>query len=281
MFRSILVAVHRSPAAGPAMALAARLARQTGAQLKALYVEDPGRFVYVPLLTAAASPLIGEPPMPRPLPPDELLAVEQSIEEEERDLRESFVSVCRTEGLAGQFQVVCGSIEDTLLERSRTVDLLVMGSGQVAGAGGSLAEGLLRESARPILVACGDTRSEGPALFAYDGSRPAQRALAVGAALLATGAFRCVQVLTAGEDTDEAGSYQAEAREYLAPYAAVVEPLVHVGDAAESIVSAARGGKAAIIVMGAFGDSPVSELIFGSTTRDVLAEAPCPVLCVS
>jgi nucleotide-binding universal stress UspA family protein len=48
--------------------------------------------------------------------------------------------------------------------------------------------------------------------------------------------------------------------------------------AAETIVTVAREQGAAAIVVGAHGHSRLSEVVLGSTSRDVIRRAPCPVV---
>jgi nucleotide-binding universal stress UspA family protein len=48
----------------------------------------------------------------------------------------------------------------------------------------------------------------------------------------------------------------------------------------ETIVKVARERDAPAIVVGAHGHGPAAEVILGSTTRDVVRHAPCPVLVV-
>lgn len=281
MIKSILVAVHRSPAARPAMALAARLARAGGARLTGLYVEDPSRFVYVPLLTAATSPILGEPPVMAPLPPGEMLAEEERQEQEERELSRTFTEICQTEKLSGAFQILQGQIDELLLERARRVDLMVLGYDRGHAAAEGLLERVLRASVRPVVVVSEDARLTGPMMVAYDGTPAAQRALAVAAALVGGGFTGDVTVVTVAEESEEAQPLQEEARAYLEPYTAKVKGLIRVGDPVAGIVAAANEIGAGLIAMGAFGDAGLRELLDGSTTREVLAGAPCPVLLVS
>ena len=281
MIKSILVAVHRSPAAQPAMALAARLARAGGARITGLYVEDPSRFVYVPLFTAATSPILGEPPVMAPLSPREMLAEEERQEQEEKELAATFEDICRKEQLTGQFQILQGPVDELLLQRSRRVDLLVLGYDRGHAAAEGLLERVLRNSARPVLVVPEDARMEGPLLVAYDGTPGSQRALATAAALVGCGAAPEIAVVTVAEDADDAAPLQAEARAYLEPYTARARSLVRVGDSVAGIVATADEIGAGLIAMGAFGESGFAELLEGSTTREVLASAPCPVLLVS
>lgn len=280
MIKSIMVAVHRSPAAEVAMALAAQHARAADARLTALYVEDPGRFVYVPLLTAATSPILGEPPSVAPLPPEQLLAEEARQEAEERDLRVTFTRVCTKQGFAGQFSIKQGQVDELLLESARRVDLTVMGYDRGNTAGENLLERLLRESIRPVLVVAEGARTSGPILIAYDGRHPSQRAISAAAALVAAGAYPSVGVATVTSEPDEAQPLQEEARAYLEPYTTRIKPLVRVGDVVEGILSAAKELKAGCIAMGAFSAPAMQILLTGSITRQVLAGSPCPVLLV-
>jgi nucleotide-binding universal stress UspA family protein len=280
MVKSILVAVHESPVAAPAMGLAARLANHCRASLRAAYVADPDRFVYVPLLTGFTSPLMGEPPLCMPRPPSEILEEEQRLEDEEKRLRESFAAVCQTEGLTGHFQILQGRVEEMILNRSRAVDWLVIGHRPRGRHDGSLVDRLLRRSVRPVLVV-GETLRDGPILFCYDGSRAAQRSLAAGAELLGIGAFGPAHVLTVDDDADDAAAIQQEAREYLEAYGSKPTMCVDIGDPGPSILKTAEDCKAGLIVMGAYGDGLMSEAIFGSTTTDVLESATCPILLVS
>jgi nucleotide-binding universal stress UspA family protein len=280
MIKSIMVAVHRSPAAEVAMSLAAQHARSADARLTALYVEDPGRFVYVPLLTAATSPILGEPPAVAPLPPEQLLAEEARQEAEERDLRTAFTRVCTKQGFAGQFSIKQGQVDTLLLESARRVDLIVMGYDRGNTAGEGLIERVLRESIRPMLVVAEGARTSGPLLIAYDGRHPAQRAITAAASLVAAGAYPSIGVVTITDDPDDAQPLQDEARAYLEPYTSKIKSIVRVGDVVEGILSAATEIKAGCIAMGAFSSPTMQLLITGSITRLVLGSAPCPLLLV-
>ncbi len=53
------------------------------------------------------------------------------------------------------------------------------------------------------------------------------------------------------------------------------------GKIVDTIASYATNNKAGLLVMGAFGHNPIRELLFGSTTLDVLAKVTCPVLLMA
>jgi nucleotide-binding universal stress UspA family protein len=71
------------------------------------------------------------------------------------------------------------------------------------------------------------------------------------------------------------GAVPGEARQWCE-----VEGTVVAGKAHEEIVRAARAAAAQLVVLGVHGASALEVLLFGSTTRHVIREAPCPVLTV-
>src|SRR5262249_48160657 len=65
-----------------------------------------------------------------------------------------------------------------------------------------------------------------------------------------------------------------------APGRSRIDERVGVGAPAREIVGLADEIGADLVVMGAYATSPIARLFFGSTSRDVIREAPCPVLVV-
>jgi nucleotide-binding universal stress UspA family protein len=152
---------------------------------------------------------------------------------------------------------------------------------------------------------------DGPLLIAYDGSPTARRALDEAAALFAPRAALVVTVWEPGlafeaampitgsdipqmpvdveaarevehemearaRRVSEEGAEQARAGGLDAEAVAVPDE-VHVGDA---LVDLARQRQAGAIVMGSRGLSGLRARLEGSTSKDVLKHAPCPVLVV-
>jgi nucleotide-binding universal stress UspA family protein len=153
----------------------------------------------------------------------------------------------------------------------------------------------------------------GPVLIAFDGSPAAEHALEEAAALLGkrpalvvsvwkegTG-FEAVELPTATVgmppapiDVDTAMEIEQEVKERaqrLAQHGAELarqagmeaEGLVVADEAltiAETIVDVAEKRDAAAIVMGAHGHGRLTEALLGSTTRDLIRRAECPVVVV-
>lgn len=277
MIRSILVPVHQSPSSGAAMKTAARLAHLVKGRLHALFVVDPYRFLYVPLTSAVGSPITGDIPLHAPLPPADLLAEEEAVEDEEKELRQTFRTICDREGLQGDFRMLRGDLNRTIVRCSRSVDLILMGS-RTEGSH-SLVEDVLRESARPLMVVPTDGRTTGPVLFAYDGSAASQRAMAMGASLLASGAHPSAHVLTVGKPA-ASRDHLWDARQYLSAYVTDVTTHEAEGDVATNVQRVADDIGAGLVVLGTHGHSALRSVLFGSTTTQVLERAGEAVLFV-
>jgi nucleotide-binding universal stress UspA family protein len=152
----------------------------------------------------------------------------------------------------------------------------------------------------------------GPVVIGYDGSRAAERALTEAADLMAPRPALVVVVWEAGRPF-EAAAWSAITLDVPVPtvdlrtaieldqeaYASAermaqrgaararsmgwsAESLVVADDmtVADTLVRVAREQDAPALVIGAHGHGTFSEVLLGSTSRDVVRHAPCPVLVV-
>ena len=129
-----------------------------------------------------------------------------------------------------------------------------------------------------MLVTGTDTPGSRRFLLAYDGSQHSRAGLQHAANKAACWNAPLDVLVVAPEAS--AKHRIEEARTYLAAHPVPVEYISKEGDAAELIVSHAKERGIDLIVMGAFGQSKVLELVLGSTTAHTLNHAPCPVLLV-
>jgi nucleotide-binding universal stress UspA family protein len=281
MIRSILVPMDGSKAANSALENALDLAQITGAELRGLFVEDESELFPLTFPTAAPDLSLGTADtnvLPAALS-------EYLIKEWERTgerLRSCFEQNCQLMHVKGDFAVLRGIARGLIVEQAKTVDLVVMGrrgqrtSPQGKGTG-SHTEAVLMTTTRPVLVVPAGTKRTGRILMAYDGSKAAQRAVEWGA-FFAKLQVSKLDVLTVANADAEAFGPQEEAGKFLAPYNLDVSFVVKPGHPASVISQYALEIEAGLIVMGAHGHSRLVEMIFGSTTRDVLENARCPVL---
>lgn len=285
MIKSILVPLDGSEASFSALSNAVELGNIAGAELRGLFVEDRWRFVYVPTATAVAGAIGAAPTTNVPLPPEKLLEEENRAGEEGRQIKRRFEDECRNRGVEGTFKAVRGEVGELIIEAARTVDLVVIGrrgkhARSKTRATGSITQTLLHRSARPVMVVPEGARRGPHILAAYDGSEAAQRAIEAGV-IIAELQTSKVDVITVADDPDDAVEPQEEARKYLAPHKLKASFFVESGRPWEVISAHASRVDAGLIVMGAFGTNRLRELIFGSTTMNVLENAECPVLLVA
>lgn len=284
MIRSILVAIDESKSSKAALNASVALARVCGAKLKGLYVENIMRLLeWQPVeLMGAAVGISSSVPSSRPT--IEQVNVEKQFLEEEKNLKKVFEDTCKKFALSGQFIVKRGRVEETIIEESRKVDFVVLGRRgktypENATEPGPTTEELLRQSTRPILVVPEDVAVNNRILIAYDGGQNAQRALFVGAGMAELLNFE-IRVVSVADDIDAAQKSLDEAREFLSAYKVKASYITGFGYSKPwaAIMEQAKNFDAGVIVLGAFGEKRLLELIFGSTTRNVLTQTKCPVL---
>lgn len=172
-----------------------------------------------------------------------------------------------------------GDIVATLVEREADADLVVIGKRGASGAFaaahlGSKVERVVRQSDRPVLVAARPFRPISRALVAFDNGPSARRAVS----LVATSplfAGVALDVVSVGEAARARHEWVAQTLgERLG------EVTVLSGGAADALVAETERRDADLVVMGAYGHSPLRSLIVGSTTTAVVRGVRTSVLLV-
>lgn len=173
-----------------------------------------------------------------------------------------------------------GGIVETILEREADARIVVIGK---RGAShefatdhiGSKIERVVRASNRPILIASRAVEPPSHAVLAYDGSPAARRALerCANSPLFAD---LPVHVVVAGADDARHRAMRDDAVATLD--GRDVTATLDSGkpeDVIADVVAAAPGG---LLMMGAYGHSPLRTLIVGSTTTALIRTVRVPVL---
>ena len=173
-----------------------------------------------------------------------------------------------------------GGIVETVIEREADADLVVIGKrGASADFAtrhlGSKVERVVRQSDRPVLVASRAFRPIERALIAFDNGPSARRAVAfAGTSPLFDGV--AITVIMVGTPDERARSGVGWASDLLGERLADAETIG--GDAARVLIEETERRAADLVVMGAYGHSPLRSLIVGSTTTTVVRGVPRPVL---
>lgn len=199
-------------------------------------------------------------------------------------LATAFRSMVPTEQMGDSFIIDCPGIVThwQVAVRARTRDLTVI---PVYGHSAtiSIAEGLIFESGRPVLLLPETASSElkfDRIAVAWDGSSVAARALSDSMPLLRQGSVVSIVQITGEKDLSQAAT-PADAVRNLKLHgidAEVVEIALENRDAAATLQSYCRRDNRELLVMGAFGHSRARQFVLGGVTRSVLDAPGLPIL---
>lgn len=176
-----------------------------------------------------------------------------------------------------------GGIVETILERESEARVIVIGK---RGEGhdfaadhiGSKIERVVRASSKPVLVASRFVEDPKAIVFAYDASPAADRALE---RLINSPLFTgmSVTIVMADNDNDEHRASLTAAASQL-EMSRAVETILKRGKPEAVIADVVAQTAGAILMMGAYGHSPLRTLIVGSTTTSMIRTVKVPVLLV-
>jgi nucleotide-binding universal stress UspA family protein len=207
--------------------------------------------------------------------------LEEVLQDKGLALLDKLREACEDAGVACKTSSSMGIVGDFICQKARIADLIVMGkhgeSGKWAGPLlGSVAETVVRQADKPVLLVSREYQPIDKILIAYDSGRSANHMLHL-AADLAMNLKVPITVLVVSDDLDKGVPILEEAQSYLEAYNVEVDLLLKDGEPAEEILFAAKDSSVSLIAMGAYGHN-IREFILGSITEHVMREAPCPVL---
>jgi nucleotide-binding universal stress UspA family protein len=170
-----------------------------------------------------------------------------------------------------------------LVEYARLRDLAIVPAESNELADQPIAEALLFESGRPVLMVPREPRKAfalNTATVAWDFSRPAARAIGDALPLL-TKAKRVHIVTVTNEKRIDTSRSGPELAKHLARHG--VDVILETVDAAgrgifEALEAATRVHDSDLLVMGAYGHSRLREFVLGGATRSMITRPPLPVL---
>lgn len=176
-----------------------------------------------------------------------------------------------------------GGIVETILEREENARVVIVGK---RGAShefaahhiGSKIERVVRASKKPVLIASREYTEPSHIVFAYDASPAADRALN---RLMESILFTGMPITIVMADTDNEAHRRAlnKAASLLSNERAVTTTL-EPGKPEAVISKVVEQTPGAMLVMGAYGHSPIRTLIVGSTTTTMIRTVHVPVLLV-
>lgn len=176
-----------------------------------------------------------------------------------------------------------GTADDRIVERGQHTDLILLGrdgndAAYRTGLVGSIADGVVRKSAKSVLVVPSSAQLAGPLLLAFDGS-PGSRIGANLAVQIATRLGEPIHVFVDSKDKGRAVARFEEVRGIVGSLPVPVREISStLGRPDVKIVDAAREVRAGLIVMGAYGRNRITEYFLGSNSAAVARTSPVAVL---
>lgn len=176
-----------------------------------------------------------------------------------------------------------GGIVETILEREEDARVVVVGKRGAShefasGHIGSKIERVVRASSKPVLVASREYAEPQHVVFAYDASPAAERALG---RIMESPLYSGMPVTIVMADTDNEAHRRSltDAASRLGSDR-IVTTMLERGKPEAVIAHVVEQTPNAMLVMGAYGHSPIRTLIVGSTTTTMIRTVHVPVLLV-
>lgn len=281
MLKRIVVAYDGSDQARAAYDAALMLARSVGASLLGVYVMEPTVAEMLAVNPGLAMDPLAPPAMAPPLLIDQTGRPPEKIEDD----FEVFEQECKLEGVEFESKIGRGTLVDSLVREVRAGDMIAVGlKGRFARGGvGSSTRALATQSPCPVLVVNKKLGPVNRVLAAFDATEAAEAALrfAVDLGKQTSWPVTVLAMARGGVSLDQS----VEWVEKVEPGAQVIPVGTDMGpggDAweAELIEKAAGGNRFSLLVMGAYADSALKDLLLGSRTGHVLSKLGGAVVLV-
>jgi nucleotide-binding universal stress UspA family protein len=210
-------------------------------------------------------------------------AIETSLNEKADCSLKAFLERCKKSRTNTEIKKVIGKISQIIIEEAQSADLILMAKKgehfhlKEGGLLGSVAEAVVRNSGKPVMITPEKFLEIESMGLAYDGSEPAKKALKLSLELSEQNAWPLTAVIISPDNqktvtlTDE---IESAAESFNADCAVIVLP----GKEAEEIIKFIKEGAVELMVMGAFGHNRLRALLMGSTTSQVIQKSHIPVL---
>jgi len=274
--RKILIPTDGSANSLTALEYGIYIARKFNASLIGLYVLDVN-LIQGPMLTDISGS-VGMPPY------DGFFdAVESSLNEKAGFILKAFRERCQEAGINAEVKKIIGKINQIIIEESQSADLILMAKKgehfhlKEGGLLGSVAEAVVRNSGKPVLI-IPETFLEIESMgLAYDGSVPAAKALKLSLELSEQASWP-LTVVVISPDAQKSAALTTEIEDIAEAQSADCAVIILQGKEGEEIIKFIKEGSVELMVMGAYGHNRLRELLLGSTTSFVLRKSHIPVL---
>ena len=280
MIKKIFIPTDGSANSLKALEYGIYIARKLDASLIGLYVLDVN-LIQGPMLTDISGS-VGMPPY------DGFFdAIETSLNEKADCILKDFQERCQKSGVNVEVKKTIGRISPIIKEEAQNADLILMAKKgehfhlKEGGLLGSVAEAVVRDSGKPVLVTPENFVEIESMALAYDGSDSALKALELSLELSKKAVWPITVVIITSDakkaDTLSAQIEEMNEKDSSAPMADC-ETIILSGKDQDEIIKFIKEGSVELMIMGAYGHNRLRELFLGSTTSHVIRKSPIPVL---
>lgn len=196
---------------------------------------------------------------------------------------ENFEDECNKLGVKCSTEVLSGVVVREICEKAALFDLVVMGKrgtdkGFEFGLLGSVTEGVIRKSSKPVMVVGEEFSEIKNPLLAFDLSKSASNAMAA-AGEVASSLGVGLTVVSSGKGADAKEALK-ESEEYLKAYKVEVATKELLDEPAVAIENYYKEKGFDMIFMGKTHHGVLMEMVLGSTTEHVVRNVSGPVFIV-
>lgn len=211
-----------------------------------------------------------------------VLAEDDRTEYNQDSLIQAFRERLEYSGLTGNLVYSTGAISETIIQRARVNDLVVLQvthppAARIFARLESGIRTIVRRCSRPVLMVHDQVSPINHMLVAYDGSPKSQEALFI-SKYLARKYHRTLTLLVTEEEPGRGEVLLEQAMTLLGDMAGQGVIRKNTGPVSDVILREARKRQADLIVMGGYGYPPLLEMLLGSTVDAVLRRSKIPVL---
>ncbi len=274
MIKDILVCLEGSASSDRATDLAIEIARELSARLMGLAIVDE------PNIRAGAATGIGGASFKQHR--DEVLL--EDAHKKAADWLLLFEARSRDAGIGARTLELRGRPAPKILEEMQSHDMVLIGRNanflfETKDEDAETRDNILHRAGKPVIVVPEEPVKTGPdVMIAYDGSSASNRAIrALAESGLAKG--RKVHVASVQDDGEEAWEMASRGVDLLKTLSISAKPrsVVSALPIADAILETRGKLGAGMLVIGAYTRSRLSEIIWGSVTRELLEKCPVPI----
>ncbi len=276
MVKTILIPTDGSEYGETAIKYGIYMAHKLGATLRGLNVIDI-RLIQGPVITDISGS-IGIPACQEYFP-----MLEKGLEEQADIILKTFQDMCAKANIVPETKKAVGIIDEMIIEQGKSTDwILLARKGEhfhlaKGGLLGSTAESVVRNSGKPVMVTPQNFQEIESIGLAYDGSAPADNALKL-AVFLSEKVAWPMSIVIVSDDHKQADKLTKKLEAYLEPFQVDSEIIVLGGKENKELIKFMQEGSIEMMVMGAYGNNRLRELLLGSTTSCIIKNSPIPVL---